>query len=266
MPQWAVSSVSRPTNFAPGGDPGVDTYQVLVTNSGGAANTEARHGSAGDYLGTFPIPVTITDELPAGVVALPGATGEDERLVHNGGAGASEGQFGKDCAIGGVGDVSCTYEGVVEPGDTLILSFPVEVVRGKLPSAPFPSPAWPAGCEGAPAGAVSCVTNVVRVTGGGAPAPAEVRTPTVISEAPAGFGVAPGGESSALSSVQAGAHPDLTVTAAFDTVDGQGATAGNLKNTAYLLPAGFAGDLVDTPACAAELFLREECPPRPRSG
>ena len=115
-----------------------------------------------------------------GVVALPGATGEDERLVHNGGAGASEGQFGKDCAIGGVGGVSCTYEGVVEPGDTLILSFPVEVVRGKLPLAPFPSPAWPAGCEGAPAGAVGRVTNVVRVSGGGAPAPAEVRTPTVI--------------------------------------------------------------------------------------
>ena len=28
------------------------TYPVLVTNSGGAANTEAQHGSAGDNLGT----------------------------------------------------------------------------------------------------------------------------------------------------------------------------------------------------------------------
>ena len=62
-PQWTVSSVSRPTNFKPGGDAGGDAYLVIVTNTGGEP-------SAG--------PITITDELPAGLAPAPGASGFDE--------------------------------------------------------------------------------------------------------------------------------------------------------------------------------------------
>ena len=42
-PQWTVSSVSRPTNFAPAGNAGGDEYVVVVTNTGGgvAGCTEA---------------------------------------------------------------------------------------------------------------------------------------------------------------------------------------------------------------------------------
>ncbi len=218
---WVVSGVSRPSVFRPGGDVGGDVFEVLVTNGGGSASVG---------------PVTVSDELPAGVVALPGATGEDELVVAKGGAGAGEGKFGKGCALTGSGGVACTYGGVVEPGDTLILSFPVEV-----------------------AGEPGSGVNVVRVTGGGGPA-ASVSTPTVISDTPAGFGLSGGGASSVLSSVQAGGHPDLTVTAAFNTGDSCGATVGNVKSTRFVLPVGFAGDLVDTPACAAGAFLREECP------
>ena len=237
-PQWSVSSVSRPTNFAPGGDAGGDAFVVTVTNSGSAS------GSG---------PVTVTAELPAGVEPAPGVSAEDELGLHVGTAGHN---FSKDCGVDGEeGKVSCTYSGVVVPDDTLILSFPVRVAGSPVVSC----------AGGVPAGAVSCVTAVVRVSGGGARG-AVAETPTAISEEPAGFGISPGGASSSLSSVQAGAHPDLTVSTAFNTVNLEGETSGDLKNTTFDLPPGFAGDIADTPACEAVDFLREECPPASQVG
>jgi uncharacterized repeat protein (TIGR01451 family) len=232
VPVWSVSAVSRPTNFAPRGDVGGDVFAVVVTNAGAVA-------SGG--------PVVVTDELPAGVEALAGASGVDV-------LGSVENTAGHDfsggCGVDGEeGKVSCSYGGVVQPDDSLVISFPVRV--GSDP---------PDSCVGGlVASAVSCVRNVVRVAGGGGVAAAVV-TEVLVSPLAAGFGVASGGASTTLSSLQAGGHPDLTVSAAFDTEDGEGATVGNLKDTTYDLPAGFAGDLVDTPACAAADFLREECP------
>ena len=227
-PLWSVSAVSRPSVFARGGDVGGDGFVVLVTNTGSAA-------SSGPVSVTDEVPVA-TVEVPVGLVGLSGALGEDELLVANGGVGAVEGRFGRDCGLTGVGDESCSYGGVVEPGDTLVLVFPVGV-----------------------SGGAGVVGNMVRVSGGGAPS-AAVETPTRIGGAPAGFGVSAGGASSSLSSVQAGAHPDLTVSVAFNTTDSGGVTAGNLKDTSYVLPAGFAGDLVDTPVCSPASFLRNDCP------
>jgi uncharacterized repeat protein (TIGR01451 family) len=227
-PQWTVTSVSRPTVFAVGGKE--DAYVVLVTNTGGASSK-----------GT----VTITDELPIGLEGIPGATtGEDELLAVNGSGGAAGARFGSDCREDGeAGKVSCTYSGVVVPDDTLALIFPVSVAKE----------------------ASASVTNVVRVSGGGASsASLETSTAIAASEAQAKeqtpFGVAAGGASTALSSVQAGAHPDLTTSYAFNTESALGETAGNVKDIVDDLPAGFAGDLVNTEACEPDLFLREECP------
>ena len=36
-PQWTVTSVSAPTNFAPGDQSGEDLYRVSVMNTGGAS-------------------------------------------------------------------------------------------------------------------------------------------------------------------------------------------------------------------------------------
>ena len=99
----------------------------------------------------------------------------------------------------------------------------------------------------------------MRVAGGGALG-ASVQTSTNISTSLASFGISPGGASTAVSSVQAGAHPDLTTSIAFNTIGSEGALAGDPKNTVDELPPGFAGDLVDTPACAASAFLAHECP------
>ena len=239
-PQWTVSSVSRPTTFAVGSEE--DSYVVLVTNTGGAPNT--RFVAIGEGGETVPVPVTIEDQLPPGLEALPGVTAEDQLGVESAKpGGATPGaNFSKECGVTGSGDVGCTYGGVVIPGDSLILRIPVQATG------------------------TGSVTNVVRVFGGGAPAPALVETPTTIAasaaqaEADTAFGVSPGGATTALSSVQAGAHPDITTTGAFDTENAVGATVGSVKSISDDLPAGFGGDLVDTPACQAQQFLHGECP------
>jgi uncharacterized repeat protein (TIGR01451 family) len=219
--QWTVSAVSSPTNVNPAAKPGEDSYQVTVTNTGDAPSEG---------------PVEITDELPEGLsLDTTGTSGEnplDESSPHT----------GFSCLLR-----ACTFTGVVVPGQTLVLSFPIDVSSG-----PFSDT-----CE-VPERAVGCLTNVVSVSGGGAPA-ALMRTPTVISSSPAGFGFATGGSTTALSSEQAGAHPDITNSIAFNTTDTNGTLAGYTKDLTYLLPPGFAGDLIDTPSCSGAHFIREEC-------
>jgi hypothetical protein len=107
--QWTISSVSRPTNFKPGGDREGDEYVVLVTNTGAGSNTEiVEKGESGEH--PVPVPVTVSDELPEGLEALPGATAVDELGVNGtkvGGptAGAN---FSDACASSGEGIFSCT--------------------------------------------------------------------------------------------------------------------------------------------------------------
>ena len=239
-PQWTVTSVSSPTNLAVG--VGEDSYLVVVTNSGSAANQEIIRAENGVEKERVTIPVTITDELPAGLEAVvAGITAEDLLGVKQNTSGAS---FGKACTATGSGGASCTYDGVVPVDDSLYLRIPVRVV----------------------AGAPATVTNVVHVSGGGASTPGAMQTPTSIfasamqAKEATIFGLPPGGTTTSLSSVQAGAHPDLTTTGAFATENATGATVGSVKDITDDLPAGFAGDLVDTPACQAQLFLRGDCP------
>jgi uncharacterized repeat protein (TIGR01451 family) len=228
-PQWTLTSVSRPTNLKPSDGPGAeDAYRLTLTNTGGAPSD----GS----------PVVVTDELPAGLSLDPtGAYGEDQLLKANHPSVNPGVAF--SCVLR-----TCTYTGVVVPDQTLVLTFPVDVSAG-----PFAST-----CE-VPAVATGCLLNTVRVSGGGALS-ASAATPTVISTQPAGFGVAPGGSSTALSSVQAGAHPDITNLVAFNTVTARGAEPGDLKDLTFDLPPGFAGDLVDTPSCSTATFAEGKCP------
>ncbi len=221
-PQWTVTAVSAPTNFAPSDESGEDVYRILLTNTGGAA-------SNGE-------PVSIADTLPAGVTLDPaGAEGYEVREQAKGAALSCSGR-------------TCTFSGVVIPEESLAVTIPVNV--GTSP---------PASCQ-APAGAVSCVTNVVRVSGGGAP-DASMSTLTAISSTRAGFGIAAGSTSTALSSAQAGAHADLTTTIGFNTVNRKGKLAGGYpKEIIDDLPPGFAGDLIDTPTCPIAVFERSECP------
>jgi uncharacterized repeat protein (TIGR01451 family) len=214
--QWTISAVSVPTVFSPGAKPGEDYYRVLVTNTGDTA--------AGG-------PVTITDELPAGLsFDTAGVSGENTLLA----AGEQPG-VNFSCALG-----TCTYNAVVVPDQTIEVKVPVDV-SGEA--------------EG-----LSPVRNVVRVSGGGAAA-ASLSTPTVVSATQqASFGMPPGAASTALSTSQAGAHPDITNSFAFSTINANSALAANTKDLVYRLPPGFASDFADTPTCPDAEFLLSECP------
>jgi uncharacterized repeat protein (TIGR01451 family) len=180
-------------------------------------------------------PVAVTDELPTGLTLDPTGAAAENPLGGIQGLGP---QAGFSCVLR-----TCTYTGVVIPDETLYFTFPVDVS----------------------ATASALLTNVVRVSGGGA-SDASVGTPTVISDAEAGFGISPGGASTALSTTQAGAHPDLTTSIAFNTVAAGGALAEAPKDTTDDLPPGFAGDLVDTPSCPISEFTLQECPTNTQVG
>ncbi|HEY5194651.1 MAG TPA: hypothetical protein VIJ39_12365 [Solirubrobacteraceae bacterium] len=206
--------MSAPTNFTPEKASGEDLYRIVVTNTGGASSD----GTA----------VTISDELPAGLVpAAGGVSGEDHLAnypAEQSGAFKCEG-------------LACTFTGRVAPDGTLVVTLPVDVMVG----------------------GEHVVSNVARVTGGGAP-DTSVTTPTTISSSPASFGISPGSATTTLSSTQAGAHPDITTSIGFNTVNVKGSLAGEPNDLVTEEPPGFAGDLVDTPACPPVQFARSECP------
>jgi uncharacterized repeat protein (TIGR01451 family) len=227
--QWTISAVSNPTNLSPSAEPGEDYYRVLLTNTGGAASNG---------------PVTVTDELPAGLSIAPrGASGVDPV------AEAANGGFEGDPGLPSSGEpatahfscalASCTYSAVVIPDETLELRFPVVV--------------------GVEAGTLSPLTNVIRAAGGGART-ASLSMPTTVSEERAGFGMPVGAASTAFSTLQAGAHSDITTSYGFSTVDAGGVLAGEPKDVTYLLAPGFASDFADTPQCTNAQFIIEQCP------
>jgi uncharacterized repeat protein (TIGR01451 family) len=195
-PQWTVTAVSEPTYLPPGGS---GTYAVEVKNTGGAASDGSE--------------ITVSDVLPAGLTAAGSASGKEFLFEHE-----------MSCS-----GLTCTYSGVIEPDDSLVMEVPVEVV-----------------------GAPASVTNLVTVTGGGAP-PAQRETPTTISSAPAPFGIAAGSTSTALSSTQAGAHADLSTSLAFN-MEPNGNISGAVKESGLDLPPGFVLDVADTPKCSSAVF------------
>jgi uncharacterized repeat protein (TIGR01451 family) len=221
--QWTISSVSVPTNLSPAATPGEDYYKVLVTNSGGASSQG---------------PVTISDVLPqglaldakgaSGVNTLAGATGE------NGIDQQEKPGEHFSCALS-----TCVYTGVVIPDQTLELTFPVDL--------------------SAEAAGLPPLTNVVRVSGGGADS-ASLSEPTTVSEDPAGFEIPSGAATTGLSTAQAGAHPDITNTFGFSSANAGGSLAGEPKNLTYSLPPGFAADFAGTPTCSDDQFITGKCP------
>jgi hypothetical protein len=209
-PRWLVTSVSQPTNFAPGSE---GALLVTATNVGGASTDGSQ--------------VAVTDVLPAGLTAT-GISGRDSYQ-------ANFGSSAMTCANLPV--LTCFGSGTIIPGDTLVMTVTVHVDAG-LP-------------EGS-------VVNQGSVSGGGA-ADASASNPVTISSTPTtASGFAPGSVVSAVSTHQAGAHPNVT-TAFSLTTNQRGKSVANPKDVVADLPPGLVGTTVGVPTCTmarvAEYFL-----------
>jgi hypothetical protein len=182
---------------------------LWVVNVGGGATD----GSA----------ITITDTLPAGLTAE-GISGDD-MYKHRAEAGQG-GEGSLSCMTSPA--LGCSYAGTqVDPGDVLLITISVSVGSG-LP-------------EG------SSVVNLASVSGGGA-ASAFVSSPVKVSSEAAGFGFTPGAALVALSTMQAGAHPNLTTMFTLNTKN-ELETSGTPKDIRADLPLGLVGNTVGVTQC-----------------
>jgi hypothetical protein len=117
--------------------------------------------------------------------------------------------------------------------------------------------------------------SVVTVSGGGAAGAGVSRRTDVISDEPAGAGIADfdgwlvGGNGAP--EMQAGAHPDFSTDIRFNTLElgGRVVPGGNVKDLTVDLPPGLLGNPNAVPRCDAELMFDPEasrCPPESQIG
>jgi hypothetical protein len=235
MPWWHVNTISAHANPA-GGDSGL---VVEVSNLGDA------------YVNGFEHPVTVVDNLPAGVTAT---------AVYPEGGGlslAKDVPFFAHCSIAGAGQtVSCTYEGPLLSYERLMISVTVKAAPG-----------------------TGNGTNEVSVSGGGA-APVLFRRALALGETVPPYGaenyeLTPEEEGGAPDT-QAGSHPfQLTTTLTFNTnavmvykrgfneVLPEVQPVALTKDLRFNLPPGLVGNPTPLPKCSTNVFLQKEatgCP------
>jgi hypothetical protein len=251
-PGWELTSTVFPTNIAPGG--GTGTLEVDVFNVG-AARSEG--------------PVTVTDTLPPGVLAVEAGDVQD---------GISE-------TIGSLGLWDCSgNEGGPVDGATVVTctSDPVN-----LPHLPIPETAASAGGEGV--GAIAHIgiavraqtstpgtlANHVTVSGGGGGV-ASTESSVVLDASPASaFGVqgVDGWASNADGTLdmQAGSHPygiffSFNLDSKQSTQEGLIQAGGNTRNITVSLPPGLVGNPTAVPQCKRADFNQENCDPSTEVG
>ncbi len=216
-PEWKVTSYSSPTDLPPGG-----TGELVVTAVNvGDSETD---GST----------VTIEDTLPSGLVAT-AITGLN---VYAAGAISLPFTVPPEAQLtcSSPPTLVCTYSGVVQPGDQLVVNINVNVEPG----------------------APSSVINHASVSGGASQA-ASVSSPATVSSERAGFGLAPGSVFAAVSSHQAGAHANVTTGFAVNTTAPL-VTAASPKDVSFSLPPGAVGNTVGMPQCTVARATAQNCP------
>ncbi len=246
-PGWEVTSSTFPTDLAPAGGKGA--IEINVYNIG----SEPSHGT-----------VTVTDVLPAGVVAT--AAGD----VQNGFAEVP-GEYGLwDCSGIGTSVVTCHNDPVNMP----VLPIP-ERLGSTISEAGSGAIEHIAIAVEVQTGTPGVLRNDATVAGGGALAPASTSAPVTISAPPASsFGFAgldnwfsaPNG----TVDTQAGSHPyefvssfDLnTVSNGFNLRP----VGGEPRNVTLNLPPGWIGNPTAVPRCTRQQFEEEACSPSTQVG
>jgi uncharacterized repeat protein (TIGR01451 family) len=220
-PVWSITSHHGSQHMTPGGE---GQYVLQVFNDGDSPQTST---------------VTVTDTLPAGVVAT-----------------AVSGQFWV-CGGAGTGTVTCTR--ATSPGNRLIQPpSPISSVRGAAPPI-FVTVTVDPSLEG------TTIDNVATISGGGG-ADATAVDPTTFSSTPAGFGIVPGSfladafDATGAPLRQAGAHPfelrlnfDMNLRYVDDPLRGGRFTEPDerTRNVEVRLPRGTIGNPEATPKCNA---------------
>jgi hypothetical protein len=196
---------------------GTGKLMLWVMNVGGGATD----GSA----------ITITDTPGAGLSLNGGGGGGVDMYKYN--PEANSGNFG--CGSDGEDGSTCVYGGVaVDPGDVLHIT-----LNGSVEA-------------GVPEGA--SLANQVGVSGGGAPS-VSASSAVSVSSKPAAFGITPGSPQIALSTMQAGAHPNVSTLFTLNTK--QGETSGAQKDVRVDLPVGLVGDATALTKCTMSGVINE---------
>jgi hypothetical protein len=168
--------------------------------------------------------VTLSDALPSGVTAT-AISGEDQDKDWENASGLMT------CEPSPT--PQCTYKGTTEPGDELIMTIKLALAGG-LPGT---------------------VANKLTMSGGGVEA-VEVNTSLPVSRTEAHFGVAPGSLIAALSTTQAGAHPNVTTSFTVSTSE-VNTVADTPKDVRFDLPVGLVGNTVGMPRCSMHAVSHE---------
>jgi hypothetical protein len=232
---WTVQSVAEPTNFKPGEESGLDTYEAFITNSGG----EVTNGD----------PITIVDTLPPGVgvasLSLQVTSGLTEDIAQE----ACQTEVTGETSI-----VTCTVDDsitkvneptILHPDEQMVLA-----IHTKVP------PSVSGG-----------LINGVEVSGGGAPRAASASSHNEANagkEAPAGLQEFSSrlSEADGSAAIGAASHPYEYLTSfALDTEAAPPGSnsrlrpsEGDLRNIEVPLPPGLIANPMAVERCPAAQF------------
>lgn len=247
-PVWKVTQVALPTNFIPGTAAG-EGLGFELAFSGAIPQYNLAITNLGGAATNGPI--ILTDDLP------PGLSPATESLPEYRNKTTNEEEF---CEVSGQA-VTCVIPGEVGPGEPINVAIPVAV------SATPPA---------------DTVTNVVTVSGGGAPSVTNELSNEVTGAVPS-FGFLQGAhglsgtatESSGAPARQSGSHPfALTLEAGFPSQEIRGEpvarnllAAGTLRRLVFSLPNGVVVNPQATGSrCTESALISETCPPESQAG
>ncbi len=247
---WETTSRAYPTNLLPGGSGMIviDLYNTGATQSSGS--------------------VTVTDMLPPGVTAAPGASGmigknlQSEEFERTGEYVTGGPRW--DCS--GVEVVTCTSNPeffptmpgyVPESGESETevdtkIGIPVDVASGVWGTLP----------------------NRVTVSGGSAAGTASVSDPIRVNPTPAGFGFSGWdawfSNANGTPDTQAGSHPyEAAFSLDFNTAKEEGflvPAGGSVRDLEVELPSGMFGEPSAVPQCTRRQLDAQECPAQTQIG
>jgi hypothetical protein len=210
-PGWEVTPMAFPSHM----NPGSEGYLVLAIYNIGKATSGG--------------PITVTDQLPAGVIAT------EAGYSNYGGEGLW------DCSVGST--VTCTSSSAlpeVRAGEVDRLAIAVKV----------------------PANASGTALNPITVSGGGALTPASVSDSLNFESTPSTFGFenfdAWYSSGDGTIDTQAGSHP-YSLTVAF-TLNNSGGPSGEARDIHVNLPRGLIGNPTVVPRCTMAQLNAGECP------